>query len=105
MQTSRVSCWYICMHSMKLSPQNLYFSLQFVDVSPSKFLTIMGCVIKCIFTSPIYTHIITLHVQTGFGLASHLGVLCGIPSVGIGKNLYYVDGLEKGPLHKEKAST
>ena len=37
----------------------------------------------------------------GFGLASHLGVLAGIPCVGVGKNLYHVDGLKKGPLHKE----
>lgn len=29
----------------------------------------------------------------GFGLASHLGVLSDLPSVGIGKNLHHVDGL------------
>ena len=41
-------------------------------------------------------------MNTGFGLASQLGVLAGIPCVGVGKNLYHVDGLTKGPLHKEK---
>lgn len=30
-----------------------------------------------------------------FGLACHLGVLCGIPTVGVGKSLHYVDGLSK----------
>lgn len=29
----------------------------------------------------------------GFGLASHLGVLSDLPSIGIGKNLHHVDGL------------
>lgn len=40
----------------------------------------------------------------GFGLAAHLGVLAGIPSIGIGKNLLCVDGLEmkavKGAAHE-----
>jgi len=30
----------------------------------------------------------------GFGLACHLGVLTGIPCIGIGKTLFYTDGLE-----------
>jgi deoxyinosine 3'endonuclease (endonuclease V) len=34
----------------------------------------------------------------GFGLASHLGVLIDIPTIGIGKNLLCVDGLEKSPV-------
>ena len=38
----------------------------------------------------------------GFGLASHLGVLSGIPCVGVSKKLYHVDGLEKSPQHKQK---
>jgi deoxyinosine 3'endonuclease (endonuclease V) len=31
----------------------------------------------------------------GFGLASHLGVLSDLPTIGIGKNLHMVDGLER----------
>ena len=38
----------------------------------------------------------------GFGLASHLGVLSGIPSIGVGKKLFHVDGIEQSPQHKQK---
>lgn len=31
----------------------------------------------------------------GFGLACHLGVLTGLPTVGVAKNLLYVDGLDR----------
>ena len=29
--------------------------------------------------------------HVGFGLASHLGVLTGIPTIGVGKNMYFID--------------
>ena len=41
----------------------------------------------------------------GFGLASHLGVLSGIPCVGVGKKLFHVDGLEMSPAYKDKVCT
>lgn len=38
-----------------------------------------------------------LHPQ-GFGLASHFGVLMGIPTLGVGKTFLHVDGLTKGDV-------
>ncbi|XP_078510206.1 endonuclease V isoform X2 [Lissotriton helveticus] len=39
----------------------------------------------------------------GFGVACHLGVLTGLPCVGVAKNLLQVDGLENNERHKEQA--
>lgn len=41
----------------------------------------------------------------GFGLASHLGVLTGIPTIGVGKNMYFIDGMTKDDNFKHKVST
>ena len=41
-------------------------------------------------------------VNEGFGLASHLGVLSGIPCVGVAKKLFRIDGLERNPAFREK---
>ena len=54
---------------------------------------------------PMWTSIVNILVLLGFGLASHLGVLSGIPCIGVGKKLYHVDGLEKSPEHMAKASS
>ncbi|KAJ4436205.1 endonuclease V-like isoform X2 [Periplaneta americana] len=40
----------------------------------------------------------------GFGLASHIGVLCDIPTVGVAKNLYHMDGIVRDDDHKQKIS-
>ena len=39
---------------------------------------------------------------TGFGVASHLGVISNMCTIGIGKTLFHVDGIEKNRKHLEK---
>lgn len=41
----------------------------------------------------------------GFGLASHLGVMLGVPTVGVAKNFMHVDGLTKDGVRAKLAAT
>ena len=58
-----------------------------------------------------YIHEVTCNITiylltlcTGFGLACHLGVLSGIPTIGVGKTLLYVDGLTKQTVRAQFAN-
>lgn len=41
----------------------------------------------------------------GFGLASHLGVVCDVCTVGVGKDLHLVDGLNRDEVKRQVQST
>ena len=41
----------------------------------------------------------------GFGLASQLGVICDIATIGVAKNFYHVDGMEKDEEHHRRISS
>eukprot|EP00850_Spirogloea_muscicola_P014585 SM000106S13933 [mRNA] locus=s106:24678:26824:+ [translate_table: standard] len=43
--------------------------------------------------STVLMELVLLVDGNGFGLACHLGVLTGIPTIGIGKNMLHIDGL------------
>ena len=49
-------------------------------------------------SSTIYTSLLPL----GFGVASHLGVISNMCTIGVGKTLFHVDGIEKNSQHSEK---
>ena len=38
----------------------------------------------------------------GFGIACHLGVLTDLPTVGVAKTLFHVDGIERDSKHAEQ---
>lgn len=40
-----------------------------------------------------------LHTRN-FGCASHIGVLFDLPTIGVGKTVFYIDGIEKSHVKK-----
>ena len=77
------------------------------DCTSPRQCKILGAMLANLFTtklSPDLCDISYIYLCPGFGLASHLGVLADLPCVGVGKKLYHVDGLQKGPEHRKKVS-
>uniref|UniRef100_A0A2K6GTD8 Endonuclease V n=1 Tax=Propithecus coquereli TaxID=379532 RepID=A0A2K6GTD8_PROCO len=77
-----------------------------VDVSFVKGDSVSACASLVVLSYPELKVILVdgngvLHHQ-GFGVACHLGVLTGLPCIGVAKKLLHVDGLENNTLHKEK---
>lgn len=46
----------------------------------------------------------TLVTSLGVGLASHIGVCSDMPTVGVAKKLFHVDGIMRDEKHHEKVS-
>nr|XP_020136751.1 endonuclease V isoform X3 [Microcebus murinus] len=77
-----------------------------VDVSFVKGDSVSACASLVVLSYPELKVILVdgngvLH-HRGFGVACHLGVLTGLPCIGVAKKLLHVDGLENNALHKEK---
>ena len=74
-----------------------------VGVGAENSLIGVPLIIAClIIASGIKNICVTL--ISGFGIASHLGVLSGIPCVGIAKTLMQVDGIAKDEQFTNKVS-
>ncbi|XP_023555065.1 endonuclease V isoform X4 [Octodon degus] len=77
-----------------------------VDVSFVKGDSVSACASLVVLTYPELEVLLVdgngvLHHQ-GFGIACHLGVLTGLPCIGVAKKLLQVEGLENNAAHKEK---